>query len=243
MARTLQTFTEPPRPCSYLPVEQASLEHQVMVDVTPQELEEMLVRGWRRFGPIYFRPVCAACAECVSIRLPVGDFQPNRSQRRAVKACASLTWRIAPPIVDKERMALLARWHAFREETKGWEPQALDTDEYTLQFAFPHPAAREISFWEGGKLVGVSLVDVTPKAWSLVYFFYDPDIADRSPGINNVVLGVQLAKERKIPHVYLGYRVMGCASMVYKCTFTPHELLRERPPLGQEPRWLPSPPT
>ena len=240
MARTLQTFVEPPRACSYLPAELASLEHRVMVDVTPQELEAMLIRGWRRFGPIYFRPVCDTCSECVSIRIPVASFHPNRSQRRARKACASLTWKMAPPIVDRQRLDLLAKWHSFREEKKGWEAQALDTDEYTLQFAFPHPAARELSFWEGSRLVGVSLIDITPNAWSAVYFFYDPEIADRSPGIHNVLLGVDLARERKIPYVYLGYRVMGCSSMVYKSTFTPHELLRERPPLDAEPHWLPS---
>jgi leucyl-tRNA---protein transferase len=240
MARTLQVFVEPPRTCSYLPDEVASLEHRVMVDVTPQELETLLVRGWRRFGPIYFRPVCSGCDECVSIRIPVHAFRPNRSQRRAQKACASLTWKIAPPIVDKQRLALLARWHAFREDKKGWEPQALDAEEYALQFAFPHPSARELSFWEKDKLVGVSLVDVTVNVWSAVYFFYDPEIADRSPGINNVLLGVELARERQIPYVYLGYRVMGCASMRYKSTFLPHELLRERPALDEEPDWRPA---
>lgn len=241
MARTLQTFVEPPRACGYLPRELASLEHRVMVDVTPSELEPMLVRGWRRFGPIYFRPVCSACSECVSIRIPVATFKPNRSQRRAKKACASLTWKMAPPIVDQARLDLLSKWHRFREQAKGWEEQGLDAEEYALQFAFPHPAAREISFWDGPKLVGVSLVDVTANAWSAVYFFYDPDIADRSPGIYNVLLGIDLARDRKIPYVYLGYRVLGCSSMRYKDTFTPHELLRERPAPDEEPRWIPGP--
>ena len=240
MARTLQVFVEPPRTCSYLPEEVASLEHRVMVDVTPHELEMLLVRGWRRFGPIYFRPVCVGCSECVSIRIPVHAFRPNRSQRRARKACASLTWKIAPPIVDKQRLALLAKWHEFREDKKGWEAQALDVEEYSLQFAFPHPSAREISFWDAGKLVGISLVDVTVNVWSAVYFFYDPEIADRSPGIFNVVLGIELARERHIPYAYLGYRVLGCESMRYKSTFTPHELLHERPALDEEPHWFPA---
>ena len=243
MARTLQIFVEPPRACGYLPDALASLEHRVMVDVTPQELEALLVRGWRRFGPIYFRPVCSACAECVSLRIPVDGFRPNRSQRRAWKACRSLEVRNAPPIVDKERIALLRKWHSFREAEKGWDEQKLDVDEYALQFAFPHPAARELSFWEDGKLVGVSLVDVTPNAWSAVYFFYDPDIADRSPGIYNVLLGIEMARERRIPYVYLGYRVMGCASMRYKSAFRPHELLDTRPRMEEEPRWVPEPAT
>jgi arginine-tRNA-protein transferase len=81
-------------------------------------------------------------------------------------------------------------------------------------------------------------VDITPAAWSAVYFFYDPAIADRSPGINNVLLGIELARERKIPYVYLGYRVLGCSSMKYKSLFRPHELLHERPEDDAEPKWI-----
>jgi len=30
-----------------------------------------------------FRPQCAACMECVSLRLAVEEFEPTKSQRRA----------------------------------------------------------------------------------------------------------------------------------------------------------------
>ncbi len=83
MARMLATFVEPPRTCSYLPDRDASLEYRVMTGVGVRELERMLVRGWRRQGPVYFRPACGACTECVSIRVPVGRFLPTESQKRA----------------------------------------------------------------------------------------------------------------------------------------------------------------
>ena len=54
--RLLARYLEKPRPCSYLAAESASLETRLMVDVEPAELEAMLERGWRRFGPSYFRP-------------------------------------------------------------------------------------------------------------------------------------------------------------------------------------------
>jgi len=75
-------------------------------------------------------------------------------------------------------------------------------------------------------------------AWSAIYFFYEPDLARLSPGVANVMLCLELARMRAIPHVYLGYRVLGCPSMRYKEGFRPHELLVGRPGPDEEPRWV-----
>ena len=64
VARLVQHLKEPPGTCIYLPERQSSLEINVLVDVTPAELDAMLARGWRRFGPVYFRPACEGCGEC-----------------------------------------------------------------------------------------------------------------------------------------------------------------------------------
>ena len=50
MARLLQQIIEEPRACSYLPDRCASLQHRIMLDLSAEELEPMLARGWRRFG-------------------------------------------------------------------------------------------------------------------------------------------------------------------------------------------------
>jgi leucyl-tRNA---protein transferase len=238
--RQLKHLIEPPRVCSYLPEQTASLEYRLMMDVSPLEYEVMLVRGWRRFGPIYFRPACVGCGECLSLRIPLARFSPTESQRRALRRSRRFEIRLGRPQVDEERLALYAAWHADREADRHWSPAPLDADDYFQQFAFPHPAAHEISFRDDGQLVALGLVDVTPQAWSLVYFFYHPRIARLSPGVANVMLGATLAKERGIPHVYLGYSVAGCASMAYKSGFRPHELLEGRPGPRETPCWRPA---
>ena len=97
---------------------------------------------------------------------------------------------------------------------------------------------------EGGpRLVGLGICDEMPNAWSAVYFFSDPSYARCSPGSANVVFQVELARARGIPHVYLGYRVQDCASLRYKGTFRPHELLEGRPAPEEPPRWLPAEPS
>jgi leucyl-tRNA---protein transferase len=245
MAIILGHSVEPPGECSYLPDQSSSMEQFVMKDVTPEEYERMLVRGWRRFGPMYFRPACQACNQCVSLRIPTATFQPNRSQRRARAACAHLRVEVGPPRVDEERLALYRAWHAEREQTREWNASPIGPREYFLQFAFPHPCAREVAWYDdtaegGSRLVGLGICDETPRAWSAVYFFYDPAYARASLGSANVVFQVERARARGIPHVYLGYRVQECTSLRYKGTFRPHELLAGRPDPDEPPRWAPA---
>lgn len=241
MARLLKQLREAPRACSYLPDTTATLDHRLMLNVGSGELGWLLERGWRRFGPDYFRPACPACSACVPTRLVVADFAPTRSQRRARRKAEGLRLTVGPPLVDDEHLALYSLWHANREAAREWSPSALDAEDYALQFAFPHPCAREVAFHDdaaGGRLVGVSICDEAPAAWSLVYFFFDPAYAERSLGVANVVLGVEIAAERGIPHVYLGYAVADCPSLRYKQAFGPREELLGWPRPGEEPRWV-----
>ena len=237
----LAHFVEPPRACSYLAERQASLECRIMTGVGADELEALLVRGWRRQGPLYFRPACGGCGECVSLRIPVERFRPTGSQERARRRCGRFRVVLDRPRVDEERLALYAAWHAAREDARGWEPSELDEEGYAMQFAYPHPAAWEMTLRDGDRIVGLTLCDITRRAWSAIYGFYAPEIARLSPGVAAVTLAVELARARGIPHVYLGYRVMGCASMRYKSGFRPHEVLVGLPAPEEEPRWIEAP--
>lgn len=238
MARLVRHFVEEPRACSYLPNLKAALEYRLMVDVTPMELQNLMLRGWRRFGPAYFRPACASCMECVSIRLDVHRFTPTTSQKRSFKRAKRFRVEVGRPRIDDDRLALHAAWHATRENSRGWEPTNLSEDEYATQFAFPSSTGREAAWYDGDRLVALGLIDVTPDCLSAAYFFYHPDIARLSPGVGNVMACVELARELGCQHMYLGYRVDGCASLTYKGMFRPHELLMGRPAIDEEAVWL-----
>lgn len=241
MARVLADFIEPPRTCSYLPDRLASLECRVMADVSVLELDDLLVRGWRRQGPFYFRPACAACGECVSLRVPTDRFSPTASQKRARRRSRRLRAVLGRPRVDAARLDLYARWHAAREESRGWDAAPLDSGDYRTQFAFPHPAAFELSLHDGDRLVAVTLCDITPRAWSAVFCYYDPRDARTSPGVASVLIALEMARARGVPHVYLGFRVLDCPSMRYKARFRPHQLLTRRPEPTEEPEWQEAP--
>lgn len=239
--RVLQHFVEHPRPCSYLDGRTASLEHRIMTTCSPAELQALLERGWRRFGPDYFRPACAPCHECVPTRVPLAEFRLSRSQRRARGKCEGLRIQVGAPSIDRERLALYHRWHASRERDRGWTPAVLDEQDYLLSFALPHPSVREVAYYdESGRLVGVGICDETPGAWSAVYFYYDPAWARRSLGVANVILQAELARDRGLEHLYLGYRIEECPSMAYKARFRPQQRLVGWPGRDDAPRWEPA---
>lgn len=240
MARLLDEFREEPRPCSYLPDQQASLEVRLAVDVSAAELGELLSRGWRRFGPTYFRPACASCEACIPTRVPTASFVPSRNQRRARNQAAGLTRTVEPPRVDEERLALYARWHQHREGRRGWEPSVLDEERYVMEFAFPHPAVREVAFRDPrdhDRLVGLGIVDEVPDALSAVYFFWDPEFAPPSLGTAHIVHLIEDAAARGLSHVYLGYLVAACPSLAYKGRFQPQSALLGRPHDHEAPEW------
>lgn len=242
MARLLQKLIDTPHDCPYLSEQKASLEHQIMLEITPDEFEAMLCRGYRRFGPDYFRPVCAGCSSCLPIRIPTKDFPLSRSQKRAMKNMSQLIAVLGPPRLDDERLDLYQRWHADREAARDWTPQRMDKESYYLTFAFPHPCVREIAYYDDlgrgrRKLVGVGICDETANAWSAVYFYFDPGYAHMSLGVGNILFQIRLAASRQRPYVYLGYYVPGCVSMQYKRRFRPQEFLVGWPSMDEAPEW------
>lgn len=237
MSNEVFEYLAPPAECQYLPGQTASNQYRVIFQISPAAFHQMLTRGWRRFGPTYFRPVCTGCAACVSIRVPVETFTPSKSQRRALQKCRSIHFEIGTPRVDKQRLDLYARWHALREAERGWPESPLTAADYEMQFCFPHPCAREFRYLDGKKLVAIGYVDETPEALSSIYFFFDPAYKHMSLGVSGVLYEIAAARERGLKHLYLGYRVLGCPSMEYKAQFRPHELLQGRPGDDEMPVW------
>jgi arginyl-tRNA--protein-N-Asp/Glu arginylyltransferase len=171
--------------------------------------------------------------------VPVATFAPSKNQRRVLARARQIRVEVGVPRVDDLRLALYRRWHARREGDRGWKPDSLDAKSYEMQFAFPHPAAREYSYWLDGALIGIGIMDDLPGSLSAVYCYYEPAHAALSLGTVNVLTALRRASEAGKRYVYLGYRVEDCASLSYKGRFVPQERLAGRPETGEEPRWMP----
>jgi arginine-tRNA-protein transferase len=69
------------------------------------------------------------------------------------------------------------------------------------------------------ELAAVCLTDVLDDGLSMVYSFYDPDLAGDSLGTYVILDHIEIAREAELPYVYLGYWVPGSPKMGYKARF------------------------
>src|SRR5258707_14151502 len=90
--------------CSYLPQEIASLEYGILVGVTARAYQDLLRRGWRRFGEDFFRPACPRCVKCRSLRVDVDEFKPSRSQRRTTQLNSQIRVIVQTPTVTADHL-------------------------------------------------------------------------------------------------------------------------------------------
>lgn len=220
----------PPDTCHYLAGRESVTECDLMAEISSEEYEQRLLDGWRHFGRQVFRPVCEDCKECKSLRIPVGQFKPNRSQTRNFKANQDrITLDIEPPQLTDEIMDLYDRFHAERSFSRDW-PAKQDQDEFSYDCSFldnPFPVEQWM-YRENGKLCGVGYVDRLKCGLSAIYFFHDPLLYAYGLGIWNVISLINDAKKNNLAHVYLGYYVKGCQSLEYKSGFKPNEILTPR---------------
>jgi len=222
MEPTLSVLAEVSR-CEYLPDRVWQLRYEVVPHLRPADYLQRLQQGWRRIGYAMFRPECPSCRLCQSMRVPVATFRPRASQRRVWnRNQGEVTVRVGPPSRSRDRLDLWAKFHRYGHETKGW-PDADDDPGMLLENPF---RTEEWTYYVGNRLIAVAYVDALPEALSAIYCYYDPTERARSPGSFNVLSLIASARERGIPHVYLGYYVAGCRSMEYKRRFRPNEVLR-----------------
>jgi leucyl-tRNA---protein transferase len=226
---TLEIYACAPHPCNYLPERLA--RSQVVVpghEVDAATYSALVVRGFRRSGFTTYRPACPGCRACVPLRVPVQNFQPTRSQRRAWKAHQFLEACVLPLSFESEHYALYQRYQHSRHVGAGMDHD--DVQEYTdflmqshvqtmlVEFRLPHPHHAL------GLLKMVSVVDILADGLSAVYTFFEPE-PRTSYGTYNVLWQIEQTRQRQLPYCYLGYWISQSPKMAYKAQFGLHEVL------------------
>lgn len=203
--------------------------------------EKLIERGWRRFGRLFFMPLCPGCDRCISLRIDVERFDFTRSFKRVLKANENTRLVIRRPTLSDEHLSLYNRYHEERKTSRGWQhEEPTGASEYCQ--AFVEGAKNfgyEFAYYRADRLIAVALVDMLPMAISAVYCYYDPEFAHLSPGTFSVLRQALLAREKQVPYLYLGYWVPENKSLSYKARFKPFEVLHGRPTLHEPALWLP----
>jgi len=218
-------YTTAPLPCPYVP---GRTERKVVTEITGPDadaLHDRLSRaGFRRSHNIAYAPVCPACQACVPIRIPVTDFQPDRTLRRIARANAITEGFEVPARATAEQFQLFQRYQAVRHgegdmatmSFYDYRAMVEDTPIETFMVEFRDP---------DDVMVGACLTDRLGDGLSAVYSFFAPGLEKRSLGTYTILWLIDRAKALGLPYVYLGYWVPESRKMAYKARFRPSEIL------------------
>jgi len=235
----LARFRTQPYTCPYLPYEIASLDYRIAADMSAEGYHELLRRGWRRFGLDFFRPACARCVKCRSLRIDVQEFKPSSSQRRNLRRNAEIRVAVQAPTMTADHLRLYDAYHQDMHRRRGWPRQTRSESFYREMFLMGDGGfAREFLYFDRERLIGVALADVVSEALSSVYFFHDPGWRSRALGVFSILRQLQFAREQGLRRQYLGYWISECQSMSYKSQYRPHEILQRYPADDEEPTWI-----
>ncbi len=223
----LDFYLTAPARCPYL----NGLEEQRILTIleTPQQaaaLPTLLQNGFRRSQQILYRPHCASCRACISVRLRLRDFTPSAGQRRILRKNANLHAAHKPPVSSAEMYDLFQRYQQSRHADS--EMAAMNEDDLAQMIEQHTGHARLMTARDdAGRLAAVMLYDDLPDGRSAVYSFFDPDLSAQSPGtwmILHMAADTQAAGK---PYLYLGYWIAASRKMAYKAQFQPLEMLHD----------------
>jgi len=232
---TPQFYLTAPSPCPYLPGKEERKVFTHLVGERASELNDVLTHGgFRRSQSIAYRPACEACRACVSVRVVVEDFRPNRSMNRAIERNSDIFSEMRAPVPTSEQYSVFRGYLDLRHRDGGMaDMTVLD---YAMMIEDSHVDTRIIEYRSkdaeapgsgrgGGPLLGVALTDLLSDGLSMVYSFFDPDARARSIGTFMILDHISRARRLGLSYVYLGYWVKGSKKMDYKGRFLPQERL------------------
>jgi len=217
----LQFYATTPYACGYLQGKQA----QSLI-ATPHHLidhdvySDLIQLGFRRSGKFVYRPHCEHCNACVPVRLLVGEFKPNRSQRRADRQHQTLTTTIVPLTFKQAHFELYAAYQVARHESAD---EKESVEQYRSFLVQSNVESLMVEFRLDDVLKMVSVVDTVHDGVSAVYTFYDTSDKSASYGTYNVLWLAKWCRSLQLPYLYLGYWIEKSPKMAYKQNFAPQE--------------------
>ncbi len=212
-----------PQACPYLPGREETLVLSDPAEAIGAERYSFLLQeGFRRNGAVAYRPDCRHCQACLSVRVPVGDFRPNRSQKRNLRRNADLRLELRPAQWEAEAEALFLRYLRHRHPGGGMDNQGERLYREMMEERGGVETVLLQSFL-GDRLVAVALTDVLAAGCSAVYTFYEPDLPRRGLGTWSILAQLHWTARLGLPYLYLGYWIADSKKMAYKRQFQPLE--------------------
>jgi arginine-tRNA-protein transferase len=222
-----QFYVTAPQPCPYLAGRMERKLFTALQGEYSEKLNDSLSQqGFRRSQNVLYRPSCAECSACLSARIRVADFELTKSQKRIIRRNRHLLREATSPWATEDQYALFRTYLDSRHADGGMAD--MDIFEFAAMIEETPIRSRVIEYTNtrDGKrdLSAVCLTDVLEDGLSMVYSFYDPDLARNSLGTYVILDHIDIARDAGLPYVYLGYWVPGSPKMGYKARFSAVEI-------------------
>lgn len=233
--QTQQFYLTAPSQCPYL---EDKLERKVFTHLIGEraaDLNDLLTQsGFRRSQNIAYRPACENCQACISVRILAGEFKLSRSMRRIMALNQDLIGSVTSAQPTDEQYSLFNTYLNNRHHNGGMSD--MTTLDYAMMVKDTHVNTQIIEYrrrgpdsfltQEGeGPLIAVALTDILADGVSMIYSFFDPQMAQRSLGSYIILDHIMRTNAMGLPYVYMGYWVKGSQKMHYKTRFSPQEHL------------------
>lgn len=226
---TTQLFLTAAMPCPYLPGKQERKLFTHLAGRRASSLHHLLSEnGFRRSQNLIYRPACEGCNACQSVRIVANDFVTSGRFRRVLRRNDDLSVEVRPTVATSEQYELFKRYLESRHAGGGMNQMSFIDYEYMVEDTPVQSVLVEYRLRDhpDQTLVAVALTDVMPDGLSMVYSFYDPDLAPRSLGTYLILDHIAQVRSAGLGYVYLGYWVKNSPKMAYKALYKPLEVQR-----------------
>lgn len=217
-------------PCGYYP-ERATRNHMLSDEnheFSRAQITRILNKGYRRFGPDYYRTFCRGCSECTPYRVVANDFNPSRKFKRVLARNERVIVDWAPAKATQEKFELYVRYQLARHKDFGDEPLLVVRQNLAVamirQMYMNPQSSLELTVRENGQVLAFATFDVTDDSLSAVYSVFEPDMPERSLGTLNILLALQQVKNLGLKYLNLGLYLENHPKMSYKANFGPAEV-------------------
>ncbi|TXH26677.1 MAG: arginyl-tRNA--protein arginylyltransferase [Cyclobacteriaceae bacterium] len=184
--------------------------------LTGQELDAYLQRGWFRMGQTIFTTNFAHVKDkilsTIWLRIKLHEYSGDRSYSDLLKRYAKFSVSVQPAAIDEEKETLFTRYR---------ESLSFSVSESLQHLLFGKEATSvyttyEVTVRDNSKLFACGFFDLGGNSAEGIVSFYDPAYKKFSPGKFVIYSKVQYCKELGLEFFYPGYFVPGNPYFDYK---------------------------
>lgn len=214
-------YQSPAEHCPYLSGKEWVTHFFAARQLSPALYENLISKGFRRSGIMFYQNHCPGCTACFPIRVDVRHFRPSKSQRRVLRKNRDVTITRYPVAFNMDDFHL---YQQYCEQRHSSSP--VPTPEGYIHFLVVSPVPTEIMrYYVNDRLVGLGWIDMLPHSLSSVYFSFDPAYSSRSLGMFSILQQIELCRILGKEWLQLGFWVEVCQKMSYKSRFKPCQIM------------------